>query len=150
MKTGGSSEIAISATNVHMYFFVGNDMIRAVQGASFEVRRGEVFGLLGPDGSGKSSILRLLAGQLAPTDGKIRILGRRPRRGSVRRRIGYLPQVNQPEPLAGWKRLLLLPKELLGNSRKRNLVASPSASSDRPSDARFAKVLLGNPEILLL
>src|SRR5207253_2316974 len=58
--------------------------------------------------------------------------------------------VNQPEPLAGWKRLLLLPKKLLGNSRKRNLVASPSASSDRPSDARFAKVLLGNPEIVLL
>ena len=66
--------------------------VRALTDVSFEVRRGEVFGLLGPSGSGKSTTIRILAGRLSPSEGKARVFGRSPRRHSARMRVGYLPQ----------------------------------------------------------
>ncbi len=57
------------------------------------VRVGEVFGFLGPNGSGKTTTIRLLLDLLRPTSGTIRVLGLDPRTSGValRRRIGYLP-----------------------------------------------------------
>ncbi len=49
--------------------------VRAVQGASFEVKRGEFFTLLGPSGSGKSTCLRCVAGLENPERGEIKIAG---------------------------------------------------------------------------
>ena len=66
--------------------------VRALTDVSFEVRRGEVFGLLGPSGSGKSTTIRILAGRLSASEGKARVFGRSPRRRSARMRVGYLPQ----------------------------------------------------------
>ena len=48
----------------------------AVNRVSFEVREGEILGLIGPNGSGKSTTFNLIAGALAPTTGSIRFLGR--------------------------------------------------------------------------
>ena len=62
----------------------------AVRDISFEVRRGEVFGLAGAPEAGKSTALRLLAGRLAPTQGQVKVFGRSPRWGFVKSRIGYL------------------------------------------------------------
>ncbi len=64
----------------------------AVRGLSLEILPGEVFGLLGPNGSGKTTTLEMLLGLLSPTEGKIEVFGRRPRDRESRRQIGYLPE----------------------------------------------------------
>lgn len=61
-----------------------------VREVSFQIRRGEVVGLLGPSGSGKTTILRMVVGLLTPHDGRVAVLGQPPHR--ARRRIGYLPE----------------------------------------------------------
>jgi len=50
--------------------------IRAVDGVSFEVREGEILGLIGPNGSGKSTLFNCILGQLTPSAGEVRIDGR--------------------------------------------------------------------------
>ncbi|HUG53929.1 MAG TPA: ABC transporter ATP-binding protein [Vicinamibacteria bacterium] len=67
---------------------------RAVDGISFDVEEGEIFGFLGANGAGKSTTIRMLCGLLAPTSGTARVLGvdvgRDPE--AVKRRIGYMSQ----------------------------------------------------------
>jgi ABC-2 type transport system ATP-binding protein len=84
-------ELVVRMQGVSRYFDKPG-FVRALTNVSFEVRRGEVFGLLGPRGSGKSTALRVLAGRLPPSEGKARVFGRSPRRRSARMRVGYLPQ----------------------------------------------------------
>lgn len=67
----------------------------AVSEVSLQLRRGEVLGLLGENGAGKSTTLQLLAGVLAPDEGKVEVCGFDLRRDSLkaRARIGFLPDV---------------------------------------------------------
>lgn len=67
---------------------------QAVSQLSLEIHQGEIFGLLGPNGSGKTTILNMLCGLSAPTSGSIRVLGYDPRRHSrqVRELLGMVPQ----------------------------------------------------------
>jgi len=66
----------------------------AVDAVSFAVRRGEIFGLLGANGAGKSTTFRMLCGLLPPSDGTLRVAGYDLRRAaaSARGRIGYMAQ----------------------------------------------------------
>ena len=64
---------------------------RAVDGLSFEIPRGNVFGLLGRNGAGKSTTIRMIMDIIRPDSGSIEILGR-PMDGSVKDRMGYLPE----------------------------------------------------------
>jgi ABC-2 type transport system ATP-binding protein len=68
--------------------------VRAVQGISFHVNKGEIVGFLGPNGAGKSTTMKVLSAYLPPTDGKIRIAGFDVVTESieVRKRIGYMPE----------------------------------------------------------
>jgi ABC-2 type transport system ATP-binding protein len=66
--------------------------LRALDGVSLNVRRGEVYGLLGPNGSGKTTLIRLIVGLLAADAGAVRVLGRRMPEIGVLRRIGYMTQ----------------------------------------------------------
>lgn len=62
----------------------------AVKGISFSIDRGEIFGLIGPDGAGKTSTFHVLGGVMDATSGDINILGQTPR--LARKKIGYLTQ----------------------------------------------------------
>jgi ABC-2 type transport system ATP-binding protein len=68
--------------------------ITVVDDVSFEIRRGEVVGYLGPNGSGKTTTLRMLTGLLEPTSGRVLLEGRRIDEDAVafRRRVGYVPE----------------------------------------------------------
>lgn len=57
---------------------------------SLQVRDGEFLGIVGPNGGGKSTLLRLILGLLSPQTGRVRVLGRRPR--GARRLLGYVAQ----------------------------------------------------------
>lgn len=65
-----------------------------LRGVDFAVSRGEIVGLLGPNGCGKSTTLRLIAGVLVPDAGQVRVCGQAVGGDSLaaRRRIGYLPE----------------------------------------------------------
>lgn len=65
----------------------------AVDDLDLSVRRGEVFGMLGPNGSGKTTTILMLLGLTEPTSGKVRVLGQNPARKplEVKSRVGYLP-----------------------------------------------------------
>jgi ABC-2 type transport system ATP-binding protein len=68
--------------------------LRAVDGLNLQVRAGEMVGLVGPDGAGKTTAMRLLCGALTPTSGKVRVAGfELPRQvEQARQHIGYLAQ----------------------------------------------------------
>lgn len=65
----------------------------AVDGLTLQLQAGEVFGLLGPNGSGKTTTILMLLGLTDPTSGSVRVLGEDPSRNplAVKRRVGYLP-----------------------------------------------------------
>ena len=66
----------------------------ALAGLNLEVRRGEMFGLIGPDGAGKTTAIRLICGLLHADEGELRVLGLDPVRAhrALTERVGYLSQ----------------------------------------------------------
>ena len=68
--------------------------LRAVDDLSMQIAPGEIYGLVGPSGAGKTTLIRMLSGLTAPTDGTARLLGASmPReRHTVEHRFGYMPQ----------------------------------------------------------
>jgi ABC-2 type transport system ATP-binding protein len=86
----GQTETAVEAVELTMRF---GDFI-AVDGVSFSVRRGEIFGFLGPNGSGKTTTIRMLCGLLTPTSGRAAVTGYMLGENSqaVKSHIGYMSQ----------------------------------------------------------
>ncbi len=85
-----NGEVAVRTKNLHKVF----GTLVAVDTLDLDIHRGEVFGLLGPNGSGKTTTIRMLCGLLQPTAGQASVVGidvaRDPE--GVRRRIGYMSQ----------------------------------------------------------
>jgi len=73
------------------YTYPGADT-RAVDGVTLRVERGQRLGILGPNGGGKSTLIKLILGLIAPETGRVRVLGTDPERARLAGRIGYLPQ----------------------------------------------------------
>jgi len=88
------SEPAVSLTSVSKAFGSGARRIQALKGIDIEVKPGRVIGLIGPDGAGKTTLMRLATALLAPDEGRITVLGIdavvEPLR--VQSSIGYMPQ----------------------------------------------------------
>jgi ABC-2 type transport system ATP-binding protein len=66
--------------------------IEALKGVSLRVERGEIFGLLGQNGAGKTTMIKILLGITGATDGRVTMLDRPAGTAAVRRRVGYLPE----------------------------------------------------------
>ena len=68
--------------------------VQAVDGLTLEIREGEIYGLLGPNGSGKTTTILILLGLTEPTGGEVQVCGINPTREplKVKRLVGYLPE----------------------------------------------------------
>jgi ABC-2 type transport system ATP-binding protein len=69
--------------------------VNALDGLDLDIRRGESFGLLGPNGSGKTTFIRMIAALVAPTSGTLEVLGHRipAEAARIRSRLGYMTQL---------------------------------------------------------
>ena len=152
----------IVARGVHKHY----GPIHAVDGVDLEVRSGELFGLIGHNGAGKSTMFKMMLGQIPLTAGEIRIDGA-PVPGSdfraVRRKVGYLPEnvvlydnLTGAETLDFFARLkgvspaqnaALLERVGLMHAAKRRVREYSKGMRQRLG---FAQALLGTPRILFL
>src|ERR1043166_4664395 len=82
---------ALNLTKVYPGFFKSQS-VTALSNLNLTVNRGEIFGLLGPNGSGKTTTIKLLLGLINPTDGWAKVLGKPSGDQESRRNIGYLPE----------------------------------------------------------
>ena len=82
---------ARNLTKVYRDFW-GREKVRALKALDLDVRRGEIFGLLGPNGSGKTTTIKLLLGLLFPTSGEALVFGRPATDVAKNERLGYLPE----------------------------------------------------------
>ncbi len=147
---------------------VGEKAARAaLKGVSFRLGRGETLGLIGQNGAGKSTSIRLIMDFIRPDEGRILILGSPPARPEVRARIGYLPETfTFPEnltcgelldfaarcagvPRAEAQRRARLWLERLGipGTERRLLRGFSKGMRQRAS---FAAALIHDPELLIL
>ena len=137
----------------------------ALANLSLQVAGGEIYGLIGPDGAGKTTTLRIAAGLLAPDRGSVRLAGGDPAAG--RERLGYMPQqyslygdLSVAENLAFFRELHGLSREAFRARRDRLLALTRLAEfRDRRAAAlsggmykklALACALLHEPEVLLL
>lgn len=80
---------AVSIRNVTFAYGGGEPVLERI---TFDVPHRARLGILGPNGGGKSTLLKLMLGLLHPASGSIEVLGRSPRDATRRRLVGYLPQ----------------------------------------------------------
>ncbi len=83
---GQNEQVAIAVHDLHKSY----GSVTAVKGISFAVKPGEIFGLIGPDGAGKTTTFQILAGVREATSGQVSVLGKPPR--AARLNLGYLTQ----------------------------------------------------------
>jgi ABC-type multidrug transport system ATPase subunit len=96
--TTGAGEPAILATGLSRTFGRGAKAVVAVDGLSFSLARGESLALLGANGSGKSTTLKLVLGLLSPTAGTVAVLGGPAGRRDARAATGYVPEESRRLP----------------------------------------------------
>jgi len=140
----------------------------ALHGLTIDVRRGEIFGLVGPNGSGKTTTLKLLLGLIKPSGGTVEIFGRGPRDVAVKQRIGFLPDgpyfydhLNSYEVLDFYGKLFGYSKEVRQRKSEEILDMVGLNKVDRKRVIRtyskgmmqrvgLAQALLNDPELLFL
>ena len=85
---------AVQAQNIHQSVRSGFWMksIEILKGINFSVEAGTVFGLVGSNGAGKTSLIHLMVGICQPKNGSLLIFGERADSLRAKRRIGYLPE----------------------------------------------------------
>jgi ABC-2 type transport system ATP-binding protein len=147
--------------------FWGRQKVRALKGLDLEIQKGEVFGLLGPNGSGKTTTIKLLLGLLFPTEGQALVFGKDATDVSKNARLGYLPEesylyrfLNAEETLEFYGRLFDIPHDELKRrvdklirmvglerARKRQLKEYSKGMARRIG---LAQALINEPELILL
>ncbi|MCA9019378.1 MAG: ABC transporter ATP-binding protein, partial [Planctomycetaceae bacterium] len=163
------NESVIQISNLTKIYrdFWGRKKVRALNSLSLEVKKGEIFGLLGPNGSGKTTTLKLLLGLLFPSEGEIKVLGQPASNVEKNERIGYLPEesylyrfLNAEETLDFYGRLFkmspqerrersaeLIEKVGLGHAKRRQLKEYSKGMTRRIG---LAQALINNPDLVML
>lgn len=164
-----SEEVVIETRNLTKVYrdFWGREKVRALKALDLTIYRGEVFGLLGPNGSGKTTTMKLLLGLLFPTGGQALVFGRDATEVTKNERIGYLPEetylyrfLNAEETLDFYGRLFNMPTAVrrqraaellrtvgLAAARKRQLREYSKGMARRIG---LAQALINDPELILL
>src|ERR1700730_12722408 len=147
--------------------FWGRQKKVALRALNLQVNRGEIFGLLGPNGSGKTTTIKLLLGLLFPTDGDAPVFGQSAAEVKKNERIGYLPEesylyrfLNAEETLDFYGRLFKLDA---AERRKRaaNLIDLVGLGADKKRILKeyskgmrqrigLAQALINEPELVIL
>ncbi|MDP6957293.1 MAG: ABC transporter ATP-binding protein [Planctomycetota bacterium] len=147
--------------------FLGRTEVKALEDLSLEIPRGEIFGILGPNGSGKTTTIKILLGLLFPTSGSAHILGKPATDVAIKAKIGFLPEesylykfLNADETLDFFGRLFHLDRKTrkkradelieqfgLEHARKRRLNEYSKGMIRRVS---FAQALINDPELVIL
>ena len=162
-------DIVVETRNLTKVYrdFWGRQKVRALKALDLTIRRGEVFGLLGPNGSGKTTTMKLLLGLLFPTSGEAVMLGKAATDVGKNARIGYLPEesylyrfLNAEETLDFYGRLFsmsgpvrrqriaqLITMVGLESARKRQLREYSKGMARRLG---LAQALINDPELILL
>jgi ABC-2 type transport system ATP-binding protein len=165
----GILDVVVETRNLTKVYrdFWGRQKVRALKALDLEIIRGEVFGLLGPNGSGKTTTMKLLLGLLFPTAGEIFILGRPATDVKKNEKIGYLPEesylykfLNAEETLDFYGRLFnmsgvvrrqriaqLISRVGLESAKKRQLREYSKGMARRIG---LAQALINDPELVLL
>jgi len=145
----------------------GRDKVYAVDDLSLKIRYNEVFGLLGPNGSGKTTTLKMLLGLLYPTKGRTVVLGGDGADPKISDRIGFLPEesylyryLNARETLDFYGRLFALPAEvrrmrieaLLDMVGLKAVANRPVGTFSKGMARRIglAQALINDPDLLIL
>ena len=103
--SGRSDSVAIEARNLTKRY----GQLVAVDGISFKVREGELFGFLGPNGAGKTTTVRMLTGIIRADEGSAAILGHKAGSLGAKQMTGVLPETaNAYTDLSGWNNLVLV------------------------------------------
>jgi ABC-2 type transport system ATP-binding protein len=147
--------------------FWGRQKVRALKALDLEIRQGEIFGLLGPNGSGKTTTIKLLLGLLFPTSGQALVFGKEATEVSKNERLGYLPEesylyrfLNAEETLDFYGRLFNMPASVrrqrtndlidmvgLRWAKRRQLKEYSKGMARRIG---LAQALINDPELILL
>ncbi len=163
------SDAVIEIRNLSKVYrdFWGRKKVQAVKSLSLDVKKGEVFGLLGPNGSGKTTTMKMLLGLLFPTSGEMKILGKDASDVSKNEKIGYLPEesylyrfLNADETLDFYGRLFnmsaadrirradeLIEMVGLAKARRRQLKEYSKGMTRRIG---LAQALINDPDLVLL
>jgi ABC-2 type transport system ATP-binding protein len=145
----------------------GRDRVYAVDDLNLQIRYNEVFGLLGPNGSGKTTTLKILLGLLYPTKGKALCLGGDAANPKISARIGFMPEesylyryLNARETLDFYGRLFGLPAKvrkmrieaLLDMVGLKALANRPIGTFSKGMARRIAlaQALINDPDLLML
>src|ERR1700735_3057957 len=147
--------------------FWGRQKKVALRALNLEVRRGEIFGLLGPNGSGKTTTIKLLLGLLFPSSGEAFVFGQPAVDVRKNERIGYLPEesylykfLNAEETLHFYGRLFKM-SSAERTKRVSQLIDMVGLTSAKHRQLReyskgmqrrigLAQALINNPELILL
>jgi ABC-2 type transport system ATP-binding protein len=147
--------------------FWGRQKKRALNALDLKIFRGEIFGLLGPNGSGKTTTIKLLLGLLFPTDGDAFVFGEPAAQVKKNERIGYLPEesylykfLNAEETLDFYGRLFNMPTDIR-RERSQRLIEMVGLAADKKRILKeyskgmrqrigLAQALINDPELIIL